>query len=139
MDEIVLDCSTTMSWCFADEVNDEAAAILRAMPPLRAIVPPLWHLEVAQVLVKAERRARITESGSVRFLSLLDSLPIVEDETPHASSREILTLARTYQISAYDAAYLGCALRRGLPLATLDDRLRAAAISAGIALYRAPD
>ena len=36
-----------------------------------------------------------------------------------------LQLARRFDVSAYDAAYLDLALRRGLPLATLDSNLRA--------------
>jgi predicted nucleic acid-binding protein len=46
-------------------------------------------------------------------------------------------LARTYHLSAYDAAYLELAIREGLPLATLDDDLRRAASDAGVALVGA--
>jgi predicted nucleic acid-binding protein len=45
-------------------------------------------------------------------------------------------LARTHSLSVYDATYLELARRRGRPLATLDDRLRAAAAAAGVAEYK---
>jgi predicted nucleic acid-binding protein len=35
----------------------------------------------------------------------------------------------------YDAAYLELAMRKRLPLATLDDKLAAAAAAAGVAAY----
>ena len=45
-------------------------------------------------------------------------------------------LARAHNLSAYDAAYLELALRRGLKLATLDKKLKAAAAAAGVADYQ---
>jgi predicted nucleic acid-binding protein len=47
----------------------------------------------------------------------------------------VLSLARAHRLSAYDAAYLELALRRGLPLATLDDKLRAAASALGVPAF----
>ena len=44
----------------------------------------------------------------------------------------MLGLARAQHLSAYDAAYLELALRRDLPLATLDDKLKAAASAVGV-------
>ena len=46
-----------------------------------------------------------------------------------------LNIARIYQLSSYDAAYLELAMRQGLPLATLDKQLAKAAISTNVALY----
>ena len=42
-----------------------------------------------------------------------------------------LALAESFGLSVYDAAYLELALRRGLPLATLDSALRVALKKAG--------
>jgi predicted nucleic acid-binding protein len=44
-------------------------------------------------------------------------------------------LARVHRLSAYDASYLELAMRRGLPLATLDDKVKAAANAVGVALF----
>jgi predicted nucleic acid-binding protein len=43
-----------------------------------------------------------------------------------------LTAARAFQLTVYDACYLELARRVGLPLATLDKGLSAAAAKAGI-------
>ena len=65
-------------------------------------------------------------------------LPIAIEHRPATwLAQQILPLARTYHLSAYDAAYLELAIREGLPLATLDDNLRRAAAGAGVALVGA--
>jgi predicted nucleic acid-binding protein len=48
---------------------------------------------------------------------------------------DTLQLARIYGLSAYDAAYLELAMREGLPLATLDERLKIAANTSGVAIF----
>ena len=69
-------------------------------------------------------------------MTLLKSLPItIDDETAVRAWQESLHLARAHQLSAYDAAYLELALRRGLPLATLDNPLKVAAAAVGVAEY----
>ena len=72
-----------------------------------------------------------------QFLADLKALPVEIDTAGvprvHAS---IPPVARKYQLSAYDASYLELALVEGLPLATLDKRLRTAARSAGVELFR---
>jgi predicted nucleic acid-binding protein len=72
-------------------------------------------------------------------LQFLTALPIAVDaETPFRSFDPILGLARAHALTAYDAAYLDLALRRGLPLATLDDDLKKAASAVGVTLYAPP-
>jgi predicted nucleic acid-binding protein len=63
---------------------------------------------------------------------------ILADESAAADRRafgDIAHLARTHQLSSYDAAYLELAIRRGLPLACLDGKLKAAA-AAGVTMFR---
>ena len=98
-----------------------------------AVVPALWQLEVANVLLVAERRGRITEAQATRFLDLLGSLPI-RIEQFGGDPMAILAAARRHGLSAYDAAYLILAERLALPLATVDEQLRAACRSAGVPL-----
>jgi hypothetical protein len=67
---------------------------------------------------------------------LLEALPIVLDgETGNRVVADIVQLARNHQLSAYDAAYLELAIRRGLPLACLDCKLKMAAATAGVVLF----
>ena len=131
----VVDCSMTMAWFFQDEATPETNAVLARLRQDGATAPALWPLEVANVLAGGERRGRITQADTAGFLTLLRSLPItVDDETPRRAWNDILTLARAHRLTAYDAAYLELALRLGLPLATLDTDLRAAAAALGLTI-----
>jgi predicted nucleic acid-binding protein len=88
---------------------------------------------VANTLVVAERRGRINRAAAAAFLDLLAALPIVVDpESATHAWAGVITLAREPHLSAYDAAYLELALRRGLPLATRDQRLASAAETLGV-------
>jgi predicted nucleic acid-binding protein len=139
MTRIVLDCSIAMAWCFEDEASPVADAVLASLAEREAAVPSLWPLEVANVLVLGERRGRITAAKAGRFLSLLSSLPIrVDDYAVHQAISELLNLARLHNLTAYDAAYLELAIREGGDMATLDDRLRQAAVNAGVRLFEVP-
>lgn len=129
----ILDASVTMAWCFEDEATHETDSVLGQLAEDEAHVPALWGYEVANVLVGAERRGRITESRSTRFLELLTALPIRID-TGAQDHNLLLGVARTHELSAYDAAYLALAERLGLALATLDGRLGQAASAAGVPL-----
>ena len=134
--EFVLDGSVTMAWYFADESNPYADSVLSALEHGRAVVPSLWPLEVANTVLVGERRKRSTEAQATAWLGILDTLSIEVDgeTTPHAWSGT-LALARSQNLSAYDAAYLELAMRRGLPLATLDGKLKNAAQAVGVPIY----
>ncbi len=132
----VLDGSVTLVWGFADEDDDYAAAILDRMPDLQAHVPGLWPLEVANALLVGERRGRTTPAQAAHFLALLGTFPIaVDDQTVARAWVETMHLARTHNLSAYDASYLELAMRFGLPLATLDGKLKAAATAVGVSPF----
>jgi predicted nucleic acid-binding protein len=134
--EFVLDCSLTMAWYFKDEANPYANAVRRALGVAGAVVPALWPLEVANILVLGERRRCSTEADASKWLRYLQMLPIrVDDETAARAWSEILQVARSYDLSAHDAAYLELAIRLGLPFASLDDKLKQTAASAGVPEY----
>lgn len=96
-------------------------------------MPLSWPLEVANTVLMGERCPRSTEAQAAQWLTYLGFLPIaVDDETNDRAWGEVLSLARAHRLSAYDAAYLELALRRGLPLATRDDKLKAADSAAGV-------
>jgi predicted nucleic acid-binding protein len=136
MSRFVLDCSVTMAWCFENERDAYARTVLTSIPRGPAVVPPLWLLEVANVLLVAERRRRITRVDADRFVELLGELPIVVVAPEGLSGvGAILALARELRLSAYDAAYLHLARSERLPLASRDRSLRAAAELAGVVLY----
>lgn len=130
----VLDASTTLAWCFDDEAVPLADACLVELSRTDAVVPALWKLEVTNVLLVAERRGRISAADGDRFWTLLNGLPIAVDEDEPAVE-SLLAIGRELGLSAYDAAYLELASRRGLPIATSDARLRDACARRGVELF----
>lgn len=138
--QFVLDCSVAISWCLVDENNPTANAILAIMPDAEAFVPGIWSLEIANVLLVAERRNRMTQEQSSEAITLLQSLLIQVDTATDANALgATLTLGRQEGLAAYDAAYLELALRLGLPLATIDQRLALAATRCGVDLVKEED
>lgn len=133
----VLDGSMALAWCFPDEKASYPNSVLDALADTTAWVPALWHQEVANALLMGERRRRSTEADTIHWLGFLRALPIgIDDELMNRAWTDCLHLARTHNLSAYDAAYLELALRRGLPIATLDDKLRTAMKAAGVPEYK---
>lgn len=131
----MLDASFTFQWLFRDEASPEGFAALAVIGRDGAIIPALWFVEVTNVLGMAERRGRIEAAGLQEALRLLRSLPLIVDEPPSlAWSEPVLQLMRAHRLTAYDASYLELARRRGLPLATKDRDLLAAAPAVGVPL-----
>lgn len=126
-----------MAWCFENQSDDFTRAVLSKLDRDEADVPSLWPLEVANALLVAERRGKISRAETAEFAAILSGLQIwvVEDTHEHALN-SILSLARAQNLSAYDAAYLELALREGLPLASRDKALRRAAERTGVRLLR---
>lgn len=132
----VLDNSVAMCWLLNDGRPAHIAYaedVLKALLATTATVPGLWALEAANVVAKAETKGLATEDRTRAFASALARLPfVIDDETARHALGETLNLARRYKLSAYDAAYLELAVRKGLPLATLDADLAKAAKKAGV-------
>jgi predicted nucleic acid-binding protein len=132
----VLDCSIAVAWCYPDEKAPYPQAVLDSLDSVEAVVPAIWPLEVANVLLVGERRKRSTQADTTAWLEFLRALPIrIDEETSARAWRDTLSWARAQSLSSYDAAYLELALRLGAPLATLDDKLKAAAVAVGVAAY----
>ena len=133
---IVLDCSITMAWCFDDEVSELSERALDELDASYALVPEIWSLEVANALLIAERNKRVSQAKSAGFLHQLGRLPI---RFAHVLELEtfgrVLPVARSCDLTAYDAAYLELAMNTGLELATLDLKMRRAAKKAGAAVF----
>lgn len=137
MSGLVLDCSATIAWYLEDEANPHADSILLRVSQEGAAVPAIWPAEVANVLLVAERRRRLTPAEGLRIVGLLGRLPInVDVQTQSHVLASVFPLAREQHLSAYDASYLELAIRLGLPLATLDASLQRAAKALGVTLVR---
>ncbi len=137
MSRIVVDCSVTMAWCFENQSDEFTRRVLSGLNENEAYVPSIWPYEVANSLVVAERRKKLSRSGTTGFVTILSGLPIEIEEDSHGRAlAAILDMARDQHLSAYDAAYLELALRRGFALATRDESLKRAARSLGVKLFR---
>jgi predicted nucleic acid-binding protein len=128
----VLDGSLTATWALSDESSTIAQLADSRLDFDTALVPRIWWYEIRNLLVIIERRQRIAAADSDNFIQNLSGYPIEIDQAQ--DERAIFRLARQHRLSFYDAAYLELAQRQGIPLATLDKALQAAAISAGISL-----
>jgi len=133
----VLDNSVVMRWLLKDGSDERLAYAAHVLELLaqdtgEAVVPGIWSLEVANILVKAQAKGLVSEARATAFVGLLGEMAITAD--PSTASRALgdtLQLARRFKLSSYDAAYLELALREGLPLATLDADLRQAMVQVG--------
>lgn len=132
----VIDASIVVAWCIDDEKTVYTEWVFDRMSDgEEVIVPHLWAFEVANSLLVAERRKRLTAAQTTLFLEQLENLNIaVGMATLPQIFSHIYSEARHWNLTVYDAAYLEIALRLNLPLATLDDALKKAAKAAGIAL-----
>ena len=147
MNQFVIDASLTLDWCFIDEQSPYGDAILSLLEDeenqATAIVPNLWPLEVLNALIVAERRNRVTYDEAQEFLAVIHGLdievePTTSDQAFSNTFDDTYALARKHRLTAYDAAYLELAIRRGLPLASLDDALNKAALASGVNLVQLP-
>ena len=130
MTGLVLDASVTASWLLEDEVDSQAGASLNSVRHDGALVPQLWHYEIRNALLVAQRRGRLHEDEVIERLASLGHLPILTDREPDLQIAMELAIARG--LSFYDAMYVELARRRQLPLATLDSALARAAIAEGL-------
>lgn len=128
----MLDASAAASLIFADEA-DPAELIARFSADETAVVPPLFTWEIDNLLVTALTRRRIDRAEIVAQLGRLAELPI-EETALRRGSHAIIDLAFAHSLSAYDACYLDLAITAGVPLATRDRRLAAAARAHGVEL-----
>jgi predicted nucleic acid-binding protein len=137
--QLVLDCSVAISWCLPDETDIYADAVLSLLTApehmVEAVVPSIWSLELANTLLVSERRGRVLPEQQQEILDLIEALPIwVDALTASQALGATFQMGKDYNLAAYDAAYLELAVRRSLPLATLDQRLTEAAIAYGVFL-----
>jgi predicted nucleic acid-binding protein len=89
---------------------------------------------MANALVIAERRKLLLSTDLDVAVQRIEQLVsrFIETDTGLVSTRQASSIARTWQLSAYDASYLYLAQRTSMPLATLDEDLALAARRSGI-------
>ena len=124
-----------MTWLLHDEEDPRANAALARLAEAEALVPQVWHLEVRNALLLAERRGRISGKGALARVRSLKGLPIRTDGEPDFDT--VFELARLHRLTVYDATYLELAKCRSGALASLDAALVRAAFEEGLTLVEA--
>ena len=137
MRRFVLDASVALCWYFEDQRTHYSEAVFDCLARgNEGLVAPLFPYEVLNSLVVAWRQKSISPAQLDTFLGDLKDLPLeVAMDGIGRAYTSLLRMCREHQLSSYDAAYLDLALFEGLPLATLDKNLRAAARRSGIELF----
>lgn len=139
MQRFVLDASVALSWLFRDEETPQSMAIHAMTDDHQIVVPPHWFSEMANGIRQGERRGRCSQDDVPPFLNLLGLLDYeVLSLAPFDQFDVVLPLAREHDLTVYDAAYLHCAISQGLPLATFDQKLAAAATSCNVMVIGEP-
>ena len=133
---LVVDASLALAWVLPDEHSDYANATLRHVLADGALVPGIWPAEMANGLLMAVRRKRLTQASLPAALALLERLRVeVEGRVERGDIRRLFDLGHATGLTAYDASYLDLALCSGYPLGTLDGNIRRAADSVGAAIF----
>ena len=130
MSSVVLDASVAVAWLLREEFDPPALSALNSVRREGAFVPSLWHYEVRNALVVAERRGRIPAGGAWEGLNTLRGIRVETDQETDLDAAMELALA--HKLSFYDALYLELARRRRLPLATRDAALARAVRTEGL-------
>lgn len=131
----VLDASVTLTWCFEDQKTEYSQAVLTALNTQQAFVPPIWQLEIINALLGAERKKLLSHNECVSFLNTLE-VSSIQVSDPVKNSVTFLSTALGYGLSAYDAGYLELAFQLGLPIASLDKKIRNAVKNVGTKLFQ---
>jgi predicted nucleic acid-binding protein len=136
MEPFVLDASVSLAWCFDDEANHYTEELLDWCDAGTDVyVPSIWAFELTNILVQAHRKGRVAQERVDQFIGEILRFAIhVEPLSTEQTVSQVRQLSENYRLTAYDAAYLAVALNRGLPLASQDSDLKAAAIAAGVRL-----
>ncbi len=133
--QLVVDSSAICALFFEDETTPASEQLLQRLEAGGIWVPGLFLWEVANVLLMAERRQRISQAERAEALQLVESLGLQIDQAdPAVVWHDGLQLAAQTGLTSYDAAYLELAMRLGAPLASRDRALNNCCRTVGVTL-----
>jgi predicted nucleic acid-binding protein len=134
----VVDASIAIAWVHPAQANSETDALLdRLVAGDSIVVPALWPLEVANALTVLRRRRKLTPDEARTAIETIRELPAVFDhEAATIAFTRLVELASEHELSVYDATYIELAMRKQIPLASNDARMKQAAIRSGVDLWQ---
>jgi len=138
MAAFVLDTSIALKWFLEDETDRAySLAILKTITDdFRPAVPWMWYYEIANTILTQVRRKRIPFEDAEAYLNIIDGMAIDIDPPDVSAVLQLPYLARTHNLTCYDAAFLELAMRLQLPLATSDQALIRAAAEVKVGVFR---
>jgi predicted nucleic acid-binding protein len=77
----VLDSSVALAWVLPDEANLTLDLLCDRLTDDIALVPPIWPLEIGNVLLLAMKRGRLTDKDMKQLITELRALPLEIDST----------------------------------------------------------
>lgn len=129
----MVDASVAVQW-FAREPGSEAsAALVEGNQPL--VAPDIMPLEVANALWKKVRHGDVPAADLQPAVTRILASDITLVPTLSLLERAV-RLAVEINHPVCDCVYLVLAEERGAPLASIDERLRAAARARGLRIWR---
>jgi len=139
---LVIDSSVVLEWLLTDNRSQTAEAILIQAATDEIWVPPLFWLEVGNILRTRLRRGLIgkelRDASLVRVRALALRVDRSDDPSGSALDRTV-ALSDRFDLSVYDAAYLELALRTAADLGSFDQALCSAAALAGVVVLGGPE
>lgn len=135
----VLDASLVLAWALPDEdLDGRAEAVLAELARGDIMVPAHWRAEVGNGVLMAFRRGRLALGSIAPILAQAATLRLVVDGVGAEDAwAGPMRISLASGLTLYDAIYLELAIRRALPLATLDAALREAARERSVPLLPA--
>lgn len=138
-DRVVLDSGYALEAILPTESKWQTEAIQllerAAKGELQISIPLMFFAEVAAVVTRKVRGNKLDPTDAERFLEALTHIPVnLEIAVDH--SLALYTKAQQWQAGAYDAIYLALAQGQGIPIATRDKGMIAAAKLAGVQVFK---
>ena len=125
---IVVDASLFVAWLLNEPSHGPADKLWDVLAADTLFVPSRWPDEVASALLRAVKANRIELSEVDAIDQRIASFDYrFAEPMPVEDINGLVRDAMQFNLTVYDATYLRLARDRGLPLATLDRAMRAAA------------
>jgi predicted nucleic acid-binding protein len=134
----VADASVAIAWVHPAQATAETDAMLDGLAAGDTlVVPALWPLEVANALTVLSRRRKLTTGETQLAIEMIRALPaVIDHEAAAIAFTKLAELASQRGLTIYDATYIELAMRKQLPLASNDAKMRQAAIGSGVELWQ---
>ena len=129
-----MDAAVGFSWVYHDQATPETHALLNEIASgVKVVVPSFWFLEMANVLLMAQRRHKLSAPQRKAASEKLAAMQFtVDEEAARNAFGQISELAEKHGLTVYGAIYLEIALRRKMALASRDEALRSAGKRCGL-------